>query len=330
MRNKIFIVLGVLAVMGAIAAGIVYANLDTAIKLASMAVNYVKYLNAPAGTTVTELAPGYKGAALALSPAAEATRLPQGGAEDWPSYNRTLTSQRYVALDQINKSNVAQLKPICTYDLGMQTEFETGPLVIGDTLYEPNETLYLNLSTATYATIGRSQALGTIVNDDPLPTVSVADASVTEGNSGTTPFVFTVSLDKTSASTVTVQFATQDGTASTGNGDYVATSGTLTFLPGVTSQQVTVNVNGDSAVEPDETFFVNLSNPSANAIITTSQAKGTIVNDDGGAGTPTISIADVSKAEGNSGVTPFSSSASTLAPRSSSSLISGSLPPRTA
>ena len=61
MRNKILIILGVLAVMGAIAGGIVYANLDTAIKFAGMAVNYIKYLNAPAGTTVTELAPGYKG-----------------------------------------------------------------------------------------------------------------------------------------------------------------------------------------------------------------------------------------------------------------------------
>ena len=58
MRNKILIILGVLVVMGAIAGGIVYANLDTAIKLASMAVNYIKYLNAPAGTTVTELAAG--------------------------------------------------------------------------------------------------------------------------------------------------------------------------------------------------------------------------------------------------------------------------------
>ena len=82
-----------------------------------MAVNYIKYLNAPAGTTVTELAPGYKGAALALSPAAEA-RLPDGGAEDWPSYNRTLTSERFSPLSQINTKNVGKLKVLCTYDVG--------------------------------------------------------------------------------------------------------------------------------------------------------------------------------------------------------------------
>jgi alcohol dehydrogenase (cytochrome c) len=57
----------------------------------------------------------------------------------WPSYNRTLTSDRYAPLDEINKSNVAKLHPVCTYDLGMQTEFETGPLVIGRTLYATSE-----------------------------------------------------------------------------------------------------------------------------------------------------------------------------------------------
>ena len=133
MRNKIFIILGVLVVMGAIAGGIVYANLDTAIKLAGMAVNYIKYLNAPAGTTVTELAPGYKGAALALSPAAE-PRLPNSGAEDWPSYNRTLTSERFSQISQINTSNVNTLKVLCTYDTGQYTGFNSGLIKVNDAL----------------------------------------------------------------------------------------------------------------------------------------------------------------------------------------------------
>ena len=128
-----FIILGVLVVMGAIAGGIVYANLDTAIKLSSMAVNYIKYLNAPAGTTVTELAPGYKGAALALSPAAEA-RLPDGGAGDWPGYNRTLTSERFSQISQINTSNVNTLKVLCTYDTGQYTGFNSGLIKVNDAL----------------------------------------------------------------------------------------------------------------------------------------------------------------------------------------------------
>jgi alcohol dehydrogenase (cytochrome c) len=77
---------------------------------------------------------------VALASALAGTAAAQGsGNADWPSYNRTFTSQRYVPLDEINTKNVAQLKAICTYDLGVQTEFETGPLVIGDTLYGTSE-----------------------------------------------------------------------------------------------------------------------------------------------------------------------------------------------
>lgn len=64
----------------------------------------------------------------------------QQSGTDWPSYNRTLMSDRYAPLDEINTGNVAKLHPICTYDIGMQTEFETGPLVVGDTLYATTET----------------------------------------------------------------------------------------------------------------------------------------------------------------------------------------------
>ena len=106
-----------------------------------------------------------------------------------------------------------------------------------------------------------------------------------EGNSGTTPFVFTVTLSAASASTVTVNFATADGTATAGS-DYVATSGTLSFAPGIVTQTITVSVVGDTASEPNETFTVNLSSPT-NATIVAATGVGTIVNDDGGAVVPT-------------------------------------------
>ncbi len=111
-----------------------------------------------------------------------------------------------------------------------------------------------------------------------LPALTINNVSANEGNSGVTPFVFSVALSAASASTVTVNFATADGTATAGS-DYVATSGTLTFNPGVLIQTLTVNVNGDTTVEPNETFFVNLSAPT-NATIASSQGTGTIVNDD--------------------------------------------------
>jgi Calx-beta domain/CARDB len=129
--------------------------------------------------------------------------------------------------------------------------------------------------------------------------VSVGDATVTEGDSGTVNATFTVSLSRPSATPVTVDFATADGTA-TAPGDYASTSGTLTFAPGETSKAVTTTVNGDTVCEVDESFFLNLSNATG-ATIVDGQGQGTILNDD--SCVPDVSINDVSVTEGNSGVT---------------------------
>src|SRR5204863_5816284 len=125
------------------------------------------------------------------------------------------------------------------------------------------------------------------------------NVSVTEGNTGTTNAVFTVTLSAASSQTVTVDFATADGTATAGS-DYVANSGTLTFNSGDITKTITVVVNGDTLNETNETFFVNLSN-AVNATIADGQGLGTITNDD--FTLPTISINDVSVAEGNTGTT---------------------------
>src|SRR5213596_2817409 len=172
--------------------------------------------------------------------------------------------------------------------------------VNGDTKFESNETFFVNLSGATNATIADGQGQGTIVNDDAQPSISINDVSLAEGNSGTTNFVFTVSLSNASSQTITVDFATADDTATVADNDYVAASGTVTFAPGVTSQPVTVTVNGDTKFESNETFFVNLSNPTGGATISDGQGQGTIVNDDTA---PTLAIDDVSQAEGRTGGT---------------------------
>ncbi len=153
--------------------------------------------------------------------------------------------------------------------------------VNGDTTVEPNETFFVDLSNPSNATIAAPRGTGTIMNDDvaALPTLSINDVSINEGNSGTTPFVFMVTLSATSTAAVTVSYTTTDGTATAGT-DYVAKSGTLTFNPGQTTQTITVNVNGDTAVEPTKMFFVDLSGPS-NATIAVRRGTGTIVNDDG-------------------------------------------------
>ncbi|PYS46814.1 MAG: hypothetical protein DMF68_17885, partial [Acidobacteria bacterium] len=151
--------------------------------------------------------------------------------------------------------------------------------VNGDTLNEPDETFFVTLTNPVNSTITRAQATGTIKNDDGPPSLSINDVTQLEGNSGTTNFNFIVTLSVASGQTVTVNYATADGTATVADNDYQAASGTLTFNPGETQKTITVKVNGDTKAEPDENFFVNLSNP-VNAPISDNQGLGTILSDD--------------------------------------------------
>ncbi|MDQ3907731.1 MAG: Ig-like domain repeat protein [Acidobacteriota bacterium] len=167
---------------------------------------------------------------------------------------------------------------VLTFNPGETTK--TVPVVInGDTLNEPDETFFVNLSNPSNATVAVAQGTGTIKNDDGPPSLSVSDVTLAEGNSGTTAFNFTVTLLPQSGQVVTVNYATADGTATVANNDYKAASGTLTFNPGETTKTVTVLVNGDTVNEPDETFFVNLSN-AQNASVSKAQGTGKISNDD--------------------------------------------------
>ena len=150
-------------------------------------------------------------------------------------------------------------------------------LVQADGAFEPSETLTLGLSNPTGATIGGSGD-GHDLDDDDV-SISIADATVTEGNSGTANAVFAVTLGAASPNTVTVDYATFDGSA-TAPDDYATTSGTLTFTPGQTAKQILVPVNGDTTVEANEIFTVNLTNPSNASIAGTGIGTGTITNDD--------------------------------------------------
>jgi hypothetical protein len=149
--------------------------------------------------------------------------------------------------------------------------------VLGDTTIEGDETFNVTLTGPTNATLADGQAVGTIVNDD-LPTLSIGDVTVTEDHSGTVTATFTVSLSAASLQAVTVSYATANGTATAGS-DYVAQAGNLAFAAGQTSRTIAVVVNGDTTVEPNETFLVNLSGP-VGATIADGQGQGTITNDD--------------------------------------------------
>jgi hypothetical protein len=179
-----------------------------------------------------------------------------------------------------------------------------------DKLYEPDETFFVNLTGTTNATIADGQGQGTLVNDDPVPTLRINQTYVREGASGMTDAVFEVTLTNGTYQTVIVNYTTADGTATAGS-DYVAASGSVTFNPGETAKSIKVQVIGDSVDEANETFTVNLSNV-VNATMGTAQAVCRIDDDDG----PTITVNDISVIEGDVGTThaTFTATLSAISP----------------
>jgi hypothetical protein len=176
--------------------------------------------------------------------------------------------------------------------------------VNGDLTAEPTETFQVKLLTATNATITNDTGLGTIVNDDVSPTVSIGDASEFEGQSGKTAFNFTVTVSNPTDQNVEVTYTTADGTARLDNQDYQQpTSTTVTIPAKLSTATITVMVNGDNKEEGDETFFVQLLGATGGATISgDNTGVGTIQNDDV---SPTVSIGDASEFEGQSGKTAF-------------------------
>jgi hypothetical protein len=125
---------------------------------------------------------------------------------------------------------------------------------------------------------------GLLTPTSPKCNITIFDASVKEGSTGTTTIMtFTLSLDATNDAPVTVDYATQDNSATDGGcpgSDYTSQAGTVTFPTGMPSATIKIIICGDAMVESNETFYVNLFNPSPNADIYRARATGTIVNDD--------------------------------------------------
>lgn len=185
-----------------------------------------------------------------------------------------------------------------TFNAG-QTSQSVVVSIVDDAVTESNETFTLQLSNATGgASIFDNQGVGTIVDNDTVVYVNISDVTLNEGNPKkgknagprTTQATFTITLSEASNDTVTVQYTTQDGTATATDGaidnefdDYFAESGTVTFAAGQTTQTITIGVIGDGLTESNETFTVNLAN-ATNATIADGQATGTILNDDSSGG----------------------------------------------
>ncbi|MEJ5992764.1 tandem-95 repeat protein, partial [Ramlibacter sp. PS3R-8] len=148
------------------------------------------------------------------------------------------------------------------------TSFTATIATVGDTLDETDETLVVTAA-------GGATGTGTIQDNDPAPSLSVNDVTVSEA-AGT--MTFTVTLNAVSGQSVTVNYATGNGTATAGS-DYTSASGTLTFAPGVTTQTVTVSILNDLATEASETFNLTLSSPT-NATVADGTGVATITDND--------------------------------------------------
>lgn len=164
-----------------------------------------------------------------------------------------------------------------TFTAGQSTKQVTVP-VSGESDPEPNETFTLNISSLE-ASIGDGQGVGTIVNDDAVPVIGINDIVTPEGNSGTTTVFFTVSLSAPSAMAVSVNYTTANGLAKS-PGDFIATTGLLTFDPGETQKTIAVSIVGDTVSERAEGFTMQLANPSG-ATVGDSSGQCLITNDDG-------------------------------------------------
>jgi hypothetical protein len=164
-------------------------------------------------------------------------------------------------------------------DRGNQFRYVPLPRPSVQTLIAPRVAGTYELRLYANGTTTRIGACTYRVADGPAVLAIGDGGTVTEGNSGTTNVTFTVTLTPAVGTTVTVAYATANGSAEAGT-DFAASSGTLTFNPGETVKMVTVAVNGDTTPEIDENFFVNLSAP-VGAAISDAQGQAAITNDDG-------------------------------------------------
>lgn len=173
-----------------------------------------------------------------------------------------------------------------------QTEQTIAVPVLGDLLDEVDETFVVTLNNPTNAYLAKSQAIGIILDNDPLPRLSINDVTITEGDGGSKTASLSVTLSAPSGKTVQVSYATANGAATAGT-DYTAVSDTLTFTPGQTSKSISVSVLGDLLDEENETFSVNLSSLQ-NAMLSKGQGIGTIQDNDP---LPVLTISNVTITE---------------------------------
>ena len=206
--------------------------------------------------------------------------------------------------DTASGADFTALSGVLTFASGEMSK-TVSVVTTDDNVDEPNETFTLTLSSPLGATLSPADAttMGTIIDDEASPSLSVAAASGVEGS----PVVFTVTLSPVSGQSVEVTYETSVGPSDTASGaDFTALSGVLTFASGEMSKTVSVVTTDDSFNEPKETFTLTLSSPSAGVTLATATATGTIEDNDEpleGAITLTVNPSSVREDAGTTDIT---------------------------
>jgi hypothetical protein len=168
-----------------------------------------------------------------------------------------------------------------TFAPGVITQTVSVPIA-GNTILQPDRTFTVTLLNPTQAVLVKSQAVGTILDDDAAeslpPLISISDASRAEGNSGLAPMLFQVTLSAPSTDPVLVDYFTQDGSAIAPT-HYLSVTGTVNFAPGEVAQEIAVQIVGNTTSQPNLAFTLTLAN-SVNAQIGRSSGIGVILDDD--------------------------------------------------
>ena len=193
---------------------------------------------------------------VVLQTAGQGNTNPQAGQRAWSGTDAG-------AVDGTWGKSIVSLAGLATAGDSIQLRWDMGTDGCGGTTfgwYVDDVTVYACLPTAN-------------------PTISIDNVSVTEGNSGTTNATFTISLSHASTKTITMRAKSNNGTAKKDEDFINVAEKTVTIAPLAGSVSYVVQVKGDTKVEPNETFFVDLSN-ATNATFADAQGQGTITNDD--------------------------------------------------
>ncbi|MBN1261635.1 MAG: right-handed parallel beta-helix repeat-containing protein [Anaerolineae bacterium] len=183
-----------------------------------------------------------------------------------------------------------------TFNRGQSSKTLSAP-ALADALNEDTETFRMRLYQPQWVFIADGEGIASIADGSPQPALLINDQTATEGDVGNGgQAVFVVTLNTASGKTVTVDYTTVNGAALAGE-DFAPAQGQLVFEPGVASRTIVVNLIGDDLREGNETFSVQLSNPS-NAALGDATGQGTITDDD----TPACAVADSAAPEPESGV----------------------------